>query len=83
MFIRTLNTKLKKIRGIGQIIMTLISFIGFNEAVLAARYRNSLYTNNLDTRMTVAQVYPSEPVWPCHAGSGLFSRQYLMPGDRL
>ena len=30
-----------------QILMTLISFFGFNEAVLALRYRNSIYLNNM------------------------------------
>ena len=32
-----------------QILMTLISFFGFNEAVLALRYRNSVYLNSCDT----------------------------------
>ena len=35
-----------------QIMITLVSFFGFNEAVLAARYRNSLYISNFDIRIT-------------------------------
>ena len=30
-----------------QILMTLVSFFGFNEAVLALRYRNSIYLSNM------------------------------------
>ena len=32
-----------------QILMTLVSFFGFNEAVLALRYRNSVYLNSCST----------------------------------
>ena len=70
MFIRTLNTKLKKIRGVCQIIMTLISFFGFNEAVLAARYRNTLYISYFDARMMVASPHATEPDWLGYAGLG-------------
>ena len=35
----------KRIRITLQIILTLMSFFGFNEAVLALRYRNTVYMN--------------------------------------
>lgn len=34
-----------------QIVMTLVSFLGFNEAVLAVRYRNNLYLSNFGAPM--------------------------------
>lgn len=81
MFIRTLNTRINKIRGIIQIIMTLISFFGFNEAVLAARYRNSLYISNFDARMTVESVSASEPAWLGYASSGDMAALVGDPGN--
>ena len=44
-----------------QILMTLISFLGFNEAVLALRYRNSLYLSNMGCPM-VCQDDDSDPL---------------------
>ena len=34
-----------------QIVITLISFFGFNEAMLAVRYRNGIYLSHFDTPM--------------------------------
>lgn len=44
-----------------QIVMTLISFFGFNEAVLALRYRNSIYLSNMGCPM-VCQDDESDPL---------------------
>lgn len=44
-----------------QILITLVSFLGFNEAVLALRYRNSIYLSNMGCPM-VCQDDESEPL---------------------
>ena len=44
-----------------QILITLISFFGFNEAVLALRYRNSIYLSNMGCPM-VCQEEESDPL---------------------
>ena len=38
-----------------QILLTLFSFFGFNEAVLAVRYRNILHLGNIDIRMILSE----------------------------
>ena len=52
----------KRVRGVCQILMTLVSFFGFNEAVLAERYRASLYIKNDNTRMIVVKNPMIEPL---------------------
>ena len=63
MFLHMQHTKqFKRIRGVFQILMTLVSFWGFNEAVLAERYRTSLYIKNDNTRMIVVNKPMTEPL---------------------
>ncbi|MET4695371.1 hypothetical protein [Endozoicomonas lisbonensis] len=63
MFIHMQHTRqFKRIRGVFQILMTLVSFFGFNEAVLAERYRTSLYIKNDNTRMIVVKNPMTEPL---------------------
>ncbi len=61
---------LSRTRIIFQIILTLCSFIGFNEAVLAARYRNAVYISNFDSHMSMAQSNSDQASWVGHAGAG-------------
>ena len=64
MFFQTLNrTKLKRIKGALQVVMTLVSFFGFNEAVLALRYRSSLHVNSFNCRITEAETPLTELFW--------------------
>ncbi|WP_252179039.1 hypothetical protein [Endozoicomonas sp. 4G] len=62
----------KRTRITFQIILTLFSFFGFNEAVLAARYRNAVYVSNFDVRMAVAHIDMDTPAF---AGCGLSGEQ--------
>ena len=41
----------KRTRITFQIILTLCSFFGFNEAILAARYRNIAHTTDLNDQL--------------------------------
>ena len=61
---------LTKTRITIQIIITLVSFFGFNEAVLAARYRNSIYISNFDARMANADQETDQLLTIGYASSG-------------
>ncbi|AMO57430.1 hypothetical protein GZ77_15385 [Endozoicomonas montiporae] len=63
----------RRIRGVFQIMMTLVSFFGFNEAVLAERYRSSLYIKNDNTRMIVVKSPMTEPIKLNQTVSGYYS----------
>lgn len=60
----------KRTRITLQIILTLISFFGFNEAVLAVRYRNTVYISNHDVRMVMGESSSEAASWLGYAGSG-------------
>ncbi|MGI9276492.1 MAG: hypothetical protein ACR2PT_16810 [Endozoicomonas sp.] len=51
----------QRTRVIIQVLVTLVSFFGFNEAVLAVRYRNTLYISNYDVRMTLPESAEAAP----------------------
>ena len=71
----------QRTRVIIQVLITLISFFGFNEAVLAARYRNALYVSNFDARMTMAESASAAPSWLGYAGSGDIAALAGDPGN--
>ncbi|OED44785.1 hypothetical protein ACH42_06645 [Endozoicomonas sp. (ex Bugula neritina AB1)] len=62
MFIRSLNTRIKRVRGAIQILFTVCSFLGLNKAVLATHYRNTLYTTKVELAITIDH-YTMEPAW--------------------
>ena len=68
-------------RVIIQILVTLASFLGFNEAVLAARYRNTLYLSNFSASMTMAESTSTAPAWLGYAGSGDIATLAGDPGN--
>lgn len=51
----------KRTRITFQIVLTLFSFFGFNEAVLAVRYRTTIYVSHFDARMAVAHISTETP----------------------
>ncbi|WP_062269037.1 hypothetical protein [Endozoicomonas arenosclerae] len=60
----------KRTRIAFQIVLTLFSFFGFNEAVLAVRYRTTIYISNFDARMAVAHTGIETPSFAGYASSG-------------
>ena len=61
--------------------MTLVSFFGFNEAVLAERYRASLYIKNDNTRMIVVKNPMTEPLSLSYAGPERISMIHNMQDE--
>ncbi len=64
-----------------QIMITLVSFFGFNEAVLAARYRNSLYISNFDIRITSTAQDTNKLLAIGYASSGEHTQLTGDPGN--
>ena len=60
----------KRTRITFQIVLTLFSFFGFNEAVLAVRYRTTIYISNFDARMAVAHAGMETPAFAGYVSSG-------------
>ena len=63
------RTRFKKARVTFQVILTLCSFFGFNEAVLAARYRNAVYISNFDVHMSMALSSSNQAAWVSYASA--------------
>ncbi|MRI32284.1 hypothetical protein EOPP23_04655 [Endozoicomonas sp. OPT23] len=73
--------RFKKARILFQVILTLFSFFGFNEAVLAARYRNAVYISNFDAHMSMAASTVNQASWVGYAGSGAEASLAGDPGN--
>ncbi|KEQ18767.1 hypothetical protein [Endozoicomonas numazuensis] len=58
-----------QIKATFQIVLTLLSFFGFNEAVLAVRYRTTIYISHFDARMAVAHTGMETPAFSGYASS--------------
>ncbi|WP_422134754.1 MULTISPECIES: hypothetical protein [unclassified Endozoicomonas] len=71
----------KHARIVFQIVLTLFSFFGFNEAVLAARYRTTVYVSNFDARMAVAHTGIETPAFAGYASSGKDAHLAEDPGN--